>query len=345
MSLRISSNSGEQHFQVVQRFLDGADQKEKTGEGSKELVPSVSDVTIEYQWYEKRPRRYVNHMDGTVHYAQSRKVFIGESNSLPRLVVKIEDAKMRGKKLELVLPHAEEIAYKICKMFHWNTVPKSKVLHQYSALYIDPTRKLQKYIRLMAPFKNMEYPCTFTFQAFVAGQILPDVVTSKTRDPNPSSYQKAYLLGMVLGKFDARGDNAIHNHQTGELFEIDNEYIGKEGYKDSGILNQFRKLKRQEVPLQILNDVLSTQMIQLAQIRDKYKLRDDCLITSWSTEPYPEFLDCGSKKRDEYWSRIMENLTFLKMSIHALRERKGPVTIEKLARGVNKLYLMNKAIY
>jgi hypothetical protein len=254
-------------------------------------------------------------------------------------VAKINTAQIRKIKADPPLPHAEEIVYKICKLFHWNTVPKTKILHEFSVLQDNSTEKLQKYKKIMNGFKCKQYPITFTFQAFVKGKTLPDKVTESTKVPNLSSYQKAYLLGCILGPFDARSDNVIFNRQTGELFEIDNEYIGREGYQSLGILNDFTSLKSEEISPEILNDVLNIELTQLAKIREKYKFRDENLIALWSQEPQPTRYDCNSKERDKCWSTIMENFKLLKVSILALRVKEGPITLEKLERGINTYYL------
>jgi hypothetical protein len=262
------------------------------------------------------------------HCDYRREIFINQPNSTPRLVAKIESSLKREEKLEVVLPHAEEISYKICKMFHWNTIPKTKVVHQYSISNENQTKKLQKYAKLMKGFNSELYPRTVTFQAFVEGKIFPEF--KESYGSNLPSFQKAFLLNMVLGKFDAKHLNTILNHQTYELFEIDNEYIGKTCYESKGTLNNYTQLKKEEIPPEILDNVLSISLTELTKIRDKYKVRDENLIAYWNKEPHPEPNDCGDFERNFCWQTIMENFIFLKMGIHALRESRTPVTIENL---------------
>jgi len=83
---------------------------------------------------------------------------------------------------------------------------------------------------------------TISFQEYVEGETLTNKGEEKKELPNLGSYQKAFLLGMILGNMDARGDNVILD-PNGELVEIDNEYIGGDGYWSLGVLNDFSQLK------------------------------------------------------------------------------------------------------
>jgi hypothetical protein len=294
-----------------------------------EMVQLVGQPGTTYQWCEKLPRYFMSKFDSELKCGHTRKVFISTyDSSLPRFVAKIETAAMRDFKLDRALPHAEEIAYKICKLFHWTIVPKTKIVHQYAFFQEEPTKKNQKYIELMNCFKCDKYSLTFTFQAFVEGETLPDITEDKTPVPGLSSYQKAYLLGSALGKYDARGDNIILNPQSGELFEIDNEYIGEMGYESSGVLNRFKKSKNAEISPEILDDVLNIQPAQLTKIRDKYQVRDVNLILLWAEELKPA--NYSFQAADECWMTIMNNINYLQTRIRALREQKVKITIAKL---------------
>lgn len=270
------------------------------------------------------------------HDNYNRNIYISLPRTEHRTVAKLEVAPMRAHRLPLVLPHAEEIAYKICKMFRWNTIPKTKVIHQYSVTGKNLPAKLQKYAKLASGFNSRNHPFTITFQAFVEGESIPWLKYPKNL--NLSSYQKAYLLGMVLGKYDARCDNVILNLGTRELFEIDNEYIGMRQYQDGGFLNNYKSMKTEEISPEILETILSVSNDQLTKIQDKYTARDNNLIAHWAHESYPIFYGYMNYVRKDCWNTIERNFNSLKFSIHDLRDCKMPVTIENLESTISFLY-------
>ena len=53
-----------------------------------------------------------------------------------------------------------------------------------------------------------------------------------------TSFHKAFLLGWLLGRCDARPENTMYNPQTGGVSEIDNEQIGFQGYDELGVLRE-----------------------------------------------------------------------------------------------------------
>jgi hypothetical protein len=271
--------------------------------------------------------------------SHTRRVYISSKDSeAPRLVVKLDTLDIRNKKWLAVLPHADEIAYKIGKLFGWNTIPKTKTLHQYSYL---PPDKAKKYYPLMEPFMQRWYPITFTFQAFVEGETLPSY-GDKAKKSNPAlqqvPYQKAFLLGMILGKSDARGDNVIFNSKTGDLFEIDNEYFGsKWGYPSEGVLNEYGDLKKLEIPEELLRDVLRVEESQLRRIQDKYNKRDEQLAAHWLEEPITYAYGDLRKCTDAAWEAMVGNLVFVKQAIQALQKQKVPVTLLAIEENIAKI--------
>ena len=319
MNVTISSFSFQQGHKLV---LWGESSSNEESSSSEES--SFEEICIS-----RNPSQWVHMCINHDNYR--RYIFISPSGSTSRLVAKLELGPLRLCKLELTLPHAEEIAYKICKIFHWNTIPKTKVLHQYSLPYENRVEKRQKYAELMKGFHCPNYPITFTFQAFVEGKN----IHGKTLDPSLSSYQKAYLLGMVLGKFDAHGDNILFNEETREFFEIDNEYIGERNYAKNGVLNHYKELKQEEISPEMLDDLLNTSVTQFTKIQNKYNVRDVNLIALWANEPIQALFGYNDRARSNCWSRIMENFIFLKMGILTLRECKTPVTIENLETNIS----------
>jgi len=202
-------------------------------------------------------------------------------------VVKIETSEIRKERIHPLFPYGEEIAYKVCKLFHWDTVPKSKVLHQSAVQSLGTVEKIQKYGQMVECFKTIQGSKTFTFQTFVEGETLPNYKSEITQCPDVSSYQRAYLLWLILGKFDDRGDNVIFDPKTRKLYGIDNEYIGSKGYEKDGILNCFEDLKGLEIDPTILDDVLKVSEESLKKIQHKYLAKELDLLVLWAQETGP----------------------------------------------------------
>lgn len=309
-----------------------------------------------YQWHEKQPNVLNNKI------SHSRLVYIGlPSPSLPRWVAKIETPEIRNRRGQLFFPYAEEVAYKVCKLFHWDTIPKSKVLHQCDLQNLGCVEKINKYEPLIKSFEKIYGPKTFTFQLFVDGETLDNTTPQTTQMPDLSSFQKAYLLSMILGKYDDRGDNTIFDCKTRKLFGIDNEYIGLTEYRTTGILNCFKDLKKKEIDSHILADILKVTDVDLKHIQDKYHAKELKLIGLWFNEIIYEPLNksasidiqssnlryssesssLGVAESDDEefaindcWAAILNNFKFLKEEILCLKGRHEPITIKLLEKGV-----------
>lgn len=288
-------------------------------------------VHTQYQWVEKFPEKRAK---GNSHY---RQVFISQENSVsPRWVAKLETLDLRAVKSYVTLPLSEEVAYKICKLFDWDTMPKSKVFHEDSIGNQKP-----KYLDLMRSFasdtKRM-FPFTFTFQIFVEGKTVPNYGRIKTQTPELQSYQKSYLLNIILGREDARGDNSIYNPDTHKLFDIDNECIGCEYYDPYGILRDFSDLREKEISSDILDRILNVSSSQFFEIRDKYKVREKTLLDFWSREIFyiPEYNPEGKIERS--WSVIINNFKFLQEGILTIKKHGDLVTVDKIEQFISDSY-------
>lgn len=292
----------------------------------------------DYHWYEKLPR--IN-QDGK--YSHSRTVVISGEHPLPRVVVKTETWMRRGKGLDEG-PHADEVAYKVCKLFHyntipWNTIPKTKVLHQFLMLSENPPEKLQKYLNLMRcfvkPGREKELPRTFTFQGCINGWTLYErrnlPIEVEIGSLDLQSFQKAFLLTNALGCFDSRDDNILFDPKSSELFLVDNEHIGGKHYETTGYLNEFGHLMEREISSEILDAVLNVDFNQFSEIRKKYEARDKELLALWTQE----YSSCTFKEDKTeilvpYLDNIESNLRALKEAIHSLKLKGKPITLVSL---------------
>ena len=305
-------------------------------ESPQSKAQPVENTLPPVRWSTIPAKPIYNEMGYVVAYSHYRSVFI--SSSIPgaqhRWVAKLETAQVRSKKCTY-FPHAEEIAYKIAKkLLHWNTVPKTKILHQFSLE--NPIDKYQKYYSLMKYFMDTNYaanhPATFTFQTLVKGETLPshaDLAEGVKQKPDilPSSYHRAILLSMILGKDDARGDNTMYDPQTREIFEIDNEYLGVTGY--SGILDVFTELANLGIEKEILENVLRIQPDQLAKIQTKYTARNAHLRSLQARELRPT-IPASDRIVREKWGAIFDNLFCIQETIRSLCQKDRSVTIEQL---------------
>lgn len=283
------------------------------------------------------PFRPIYDMGRKVALSHSRSVFISSQvfGAQHRWVAKLEIDEMRQHK-KTFFPHAEEIAYKIAKLLKWNSVPKTKILHQFSLE--KPNDKYQKYSSLMPYFidgNSTGHPITFTFQAFIKGEPLPTYAelaarTKKRPDILPSSYQRAFLLDMILGKGDARGDNTMYNPETREIFEIDNEYLGSTNYE--GVLEAFTEFAGLEIEKGIQEDLLKVHPDQLLPIQTKYKERDADLLSHQTREPISIVIPDSERIAREKWSTFSDNLCCIQKAIQSLNKEGHPVTLEQVKR-------------
>jgi hypothetical protein len=268
---------------------------------------------------------------------QTRTVYIGSPHtSAAGWVAKIETCDLRERRLTMVLNHAEEIAYKIGKLFGWTTIiPKTKILHQFS-ITPENAQKYQKYATLMAHFLKQDFkkeqPITFTFQAFLEGSTLRNLTEKEMASIDLASFQKAFLLDMILGNRDSRSDNIVCNSK-GEIAEIDCEYIAQSGYPN-GVLHKFKLLQQKEITKEILDTVLHVtddgNDDRLTQIRTKYKARDAHLLSLWKEEPISVVFCRNDGLKEDSWDFIFENFKAMKLALKELTKKNVPVTLYTL---------------
>ncbi len=236
-----------------------------------------------------------------------------------------------------IIPRPDEVAYKICKLFGWSTVPKTKTFHQNSKLN---EKEIEKYSDMKEYFvkNDYSYPITFTFQKFVHGEVLLAKGEQKKASPHPEAFQKAFLLDMVLGKSDARGDNYIMD-ELGNLFSIDNEYIGGEGCDSSSVLHDFSDLKQQAVVSSVLEDILKVDSYQIQKVQNKFTEKDAHLRSLWEQEPIRIKLANIENNIAERWSAIQKNLSIIQDSIRILKKENDPVTLNQIEQQFNDMKL------
>ncbi len=282
---------------------------------------------IELTWKEIKPKPLYDENGLCIGSTHTRSVY-----KSPQWVIKIDTAQSRNVKLLDYLPHAEEIAYKISKLFGWRTVPKTKTIHQDD---ISSPKTAAYYFELMKPFidETGKLPITCTLQGFIKGDTLPSEVeihTGQKEKPQVKldTYQEAFLLEMILGKGDSRGDNFMRT-KTGVIRSIDNEYIGL-GTKYDGILNQYQTEKEQPINQRILRDVMRVKQDQIESIQAKYTARDSQLAHLWEEEPaslrYPKLKDISKEK----WTIIGANIAMIKQAISTLKQTDQIVTLTRL---------------
>ena len=253
----------------------------------------------------------------------TRQVSVSSSAlGVSRYVAKIETCWMRQDRSGVTFALAEEIAYKICKLFHWNTVPKTKVLHQLS----EQSEKYEWYFHWMSPFiesnpglVEAKAPMTFTFQTYVEGRDLSNRKESETLKPNLSAFQKAYLLQMIMSNSDCRRDNMILNSETGELFLVDNEYIGCP-VNCYGSLKDFSALEEEPISAEIIKEFMQASASQLKIVQSKYEPRERSIRSLWMGEAFPRGHLDPSKVYAEAWDRLIARFQTLQTILHALSQ-------------------------
>src|SRR5581483_6636145 len=239
-------------------------------------IKSVNDFALE--WRVMNPRPLGNS------FSHTRIVYIGKEESLAaKWVVKIATPEIRRAKLALDISHAEEVAYKVCKLLRWDIVPKSKVIHEKEMN--DLGSKINKYKPFMQSFSWIAGIKTFTFQHACTGK--PLFTDRNTPIPKRCAFQKAYLLGMLLGGYDSRRDNMLYDPQIGKLALVDNEYLGQQNYDTIGILRipLFEKFRKENLDPLILEAICKADAEKLAQICEKYRAKGVNLLALWYEEP------------------------------------------------------------
>lgn len=276
--------------------------------------------------------------------SHTRDVFIVSSENSKSLVAKLETCDVRDRKMPKVMPHIEEMAYKICKLFKWKTIPKTKLVHEFSCRDQQSNIK-QKYFTLINDFKNTHSNAksyTFTFQAYIDGNTLPNVGKGQPDRINLPSYQRAILIDMILGKMDARGDNTMIQKGTGEIFEIDNEYLGNTEY-DSGILNTWNNVKNQIISEQIIADILNVNNDQLNDLQMKFNQKDEQIRKFWSQEDYYTINIDAIKQSNETWNNIHSNFNLITGLIKDMQRNEQIITVEKIQQGMEAYYTQQSA--
>jgi hypothetical protein len=309
------------------------------------MNPLLTQPTEPYSWTKKQPWTWIDRVNFEVNYSHTREVYTSGATPLPRFVAKIETPYRRDEIADK-RPYADEFAYKVCKLFRWNTIPKTKVLHESSMLSEIPAPKLRKYSPLTRQFlgptwrKNLPY--TFTFQRFIEGCTLDEKKRASWEImkmlPDLHSFQKALLLTLLLGGQDSRDDNMMFNKETCEVFLIDNEHIGEKCTLCWSSLKSFSDLTSQEIPLEILDTFLLVTPDQLLQLRNKYEARDQELMALWANESPPTVFDEDDMKvLDKQLDNIDFNFCLLQEGIKSLRMKNAPVTLITLQEELTAL--------
>lgn len=240
------------------------------------------------------------------------------------IVVKISTREERHKK-RCYWPHQEEIAYKIDKMFGWNIVPKTKVLH---GSYFKTRAVNDKYFKFRAIIKSLppvpgffEEP-TFTIQSYRKGVTL-DAIKETTATVSKDSFQKAYLLNMIFCKADNNPGNTNYDPDTGQFTMFDNEFMGHSYESQDFDLDKFHLESEKEISETILSQVSSINIKSLVQIKKKYALKDEELIKLWQREWG------GEKVRNESegsWNQLLIHFYCLKSAIVQLKNTNRKIT-------------------
>lgn len=276
--------------------------------------------------------------------SHTRDVFIVSSENSGSLVAKLESCDVRDRKMPKVMPHIEEMAYKICKLFKWTTIPKTKLVHEFSCHDRNSNIK-QKYFTLINDFKNTHSNAksyTFTFQDYVDGNTLPNAGKGQPDRINLPSYQRAILIDMILGKMDARGDNTMIKTETGEIFEIDNEYLGNTAY-DRGILSTWSNVKNQIISEQIIAEILNVNNDQLNALQIEFNQKDEAIRKFWSQEDFYTVNIDAIKQSNETWNNIYSNFNLITRLIIDLQEKEENITVERIQAGMEAYYEQQEA--
>lgn len=263
----------------------------------------------------------------------TRKVFI--SREVPEdyrkqfplgIVVKLSTREERDNK-RCYWPHQEEIAYKIDKLFGWNIVPKTKVLH---GSYFKTKVVKDKYFKFRAIIESGHFSCfeepTFTIQSYRKGDTL-DAIDERATKLSTDSYQKAYLLNMIFCKSDSNPGNTSYNVDIGQFTMFDNEFMGINHGNYGYDLDKFLSEKEKVISETLLSQVSSINLTSLVQIRKKYFSKDEELIELWRGE-------WGGRRThnqsESGWNQLLIHFHCLKAAIVQLKSRNEQVTLNTL---------------
>ncbi len=300
---------------------------------------------------------------GGSNVSHTRSIYISDPNPLrKRWVIKMKtfltrSTQMGTKEFSNRFPTTEEVAFEVCKhLFGWKVIPKTRVIYHTEA-------GNSKYSHLLQPFLNDKgFPLTFAVQEYVNGTTLPDKEDQRQwalwEKTNPAishdSFFRCYFVNLVLGRRDLRGDNIIHNPETGDFVEIDNESLGARAYDERGVLNHFTALKSEAVFGEILQDILKANPKKLEGMKKKYIKRDLELFKLWENEILdknvskvkslfqqprciPAMIKDLKSGRPIQWRIISSHLLCIQNTIRALTEKGEPVTLNKIETELSKL--------
>jgi hypothetical protein len=302
---------------------------------------------------------------GGFNMSHTRSIYISDPNPLgKRWVIKMKTYLTRstmlgGKPFSNRFPTTEEAAYEVVKLFgkRWKEIPKTRVFHQTQA-------GNSKYSHLLKPFIiDTEFPLTFAVQEYVNGKTLPDTEDQRgwalweTTNPviSRASFFRCYCINLILGRRDLRGDNILHNPETGDFVEIDNESLGASAYDKRGVLNHFTALKSEAIFGEILEDILKANPEQLERLKQKYIKRDLELFKLWEGElsdknvsrikhlfKQPKCIPAMIKdlKKDQpiQWRIISSHLLCIQNTIRSLNEKGEPVSLNIIESELSKLH-------
>lgn len=291
-------------------------------------MPILSSTTMPSMTWIKVPVRRQFLFGGS----HSRMVYKSNESYLgSRWIAKLDTYKTREGKC-IPFPHGEEIAFKISSLLGWNTAPKTIILHE-----SEKHSMMEFFLK-----ENVAEgaPVTFTFQACIEGEVLPcwdELRAGKTKPSHVSltSYQQAFLLAMIIGKKDSKGDNTMINPKTGEIHEIDNESFSPI-YSDDGILHIFDDLKSKNLSDGILRAVCNLTYDHFNSLQREYISKDSALQSLHRVEPdfvVPE--DLGESLSP--WKILAGNLCFVQEAIGFLSTHSSTITLADLEARVKPL--------
>lgn len=299
-----------------------------------------TNSTPSLSWNEILPKKYYDKHKKFEGNSHTRKIYVDrDEQGASHWVVKLEDSKLRVKSNRWSLPHADEIVYKINKIMGWNTVPKTKMLHEYDY----SSSKYEKYFPLMFNFLadenlNSQAPHTFTFQAYVSGEALPDplgfVAGEKMPDVSLSSYQKNYLLNIILGRYDARCDNCVRETKTGDLYQIDNEYIGLEVMTTREVLDHFPEHMKQPISDEIIKQLMNLTASKILALKDKYLKRDLTMAEFWKNEKNSVEIVRPEEQFNKIWNTFCSNLSDLQKTVTTMKNHERPLTTANIKQEI-----------
>jgi len=219
------------------------------------------------------------------------------------LVVKVTyGLKMRGENNfrcgRPTFPYAEPAASGVAQEFNWPEIPNTVMVYE------GEYERYPEYQHLMLcffhePLKSI-FPITFIFQSIVHGKILPFEAVQRyewnLERPriSTSSYQRAFLLALLLGKEDAHGGNTMYDPETGSIYEVDNSSISGYRYSAVGALHYLTDLKAKPLDETVRQTFLAMSKTRLNAVLERYREKSLQLAAIWAKERYAKtYCDLG----------------------------------------------------